>query len=125
MIIEVGEDLREEFNRKFENCTTQVRCRSREQGGNRDTHFRWSKSVAPFEFLCALGGPPPSTPAPATSSSLTVREMLGTGRVSMVNGLDWNGSSSYRWPAIQRVLKGYDDWRVVADTPFRAAFDLE
>jgi len=59
MTIEVGEDLKQEFTWELENCTTQVRCMSREQGGNTNTHFRWSESVASFGFSRVLGGPPP------------------------------------------------------------------
>jgi len=59
--VEVGEDFGKEFNRKLENCTTQVRCEPEEQNGNSNTHFRWSEAVGPFGSLRVPRGPPPST----------------------------------------------------------------
>jgi len=56
MIMEVGKDFRKKFNRKLENCTTQVRCRLKERDGNQSTHFRWSELVVPSGHV--WGGPP-------------------------------------------------------------------
>ena len=85
MIMEVGEDFWKEFNRKLENCTTQVICRSKEQDNNPKTHFRWLGPVVPFE-LCVSEGPPSSTPLLATCLLRAVREKLGSGEASILKG---------------------------------------
>ena len=86
MIMEMGEDLGKEFNRELENCTTQVRCKSKEQDRNSNIHFRWSEPVGPFGFLRVSGGPPLSISLLAASLSHTARERIGTGEVSMAKG---------------------------------------
>jgi len=65
----VGEDFKEDFNRKFENCTIQVRCRSKEEDRNVDAHPHWSGPVVSFVLLCASRGSPSPTSVLATSLS--------------------------------------------------------
>jgi len=55
VVIEVGEDFEEDFDRELENCTI---CRSNSEDRSPSTHSRWSEFVEPVESPSVSGGGP-------------------------------------------------------------------